>query len=271
MIFPLVVIQSSTKGVPAVVVGAVVFEVTTTVCCEEQPVPESVIVSVYVPAALTVLVAVAGPPVHWYPTPGVVELPVSVELAEAQVICDGAAMLIFGIAPLAVTFTIDVAVQPLAASVDVTVYVPAALTEAGLAALINDPPFHTIVPLLVPVRVALKFVQSILLLLVDVTAGVVVFAVTFTVEVAVQPLTASVDVTVYVPAVLMVAGFVALINDPPFQTIVPALVPVNETLVDVHVMFPLAIDDTAGAVVLLVTATVCEAVQPLPGSVTVTV
>lgn len=52
------------NGAPDVAVGGVVFVVTVTVCCDAQPVPKSVTVNVYVPAALTVLVAAAGPPVH---------------------------------------------------------------------------------------------------------------------------------------------------------------------------------------------------------------
>ena len=49
------------------------------------------------------------------------------------------------------------------------------------------------------------------------------------------------------------------------------LVPVNVELNVVHVKFPVPADVTAGGVVLLVTATVCVAVHPLPGSVTVKV
>jgi uncharacterized membrane protein len=151
------------------------------------------------------------------------------------------------------------------------VYVPAAVTIAGLAAFTKLPPFHTIVPELVPVNVALAVTQSILLLLAEETVGGVVFVVTTTVEVFVQPFVASVDVTVYVPAAVTVAGFVAPLNAPPFQTIVPALVPVNVMLEVVQVIFPELEDETVGGVVLLVTKTVCDEVQPLLGSVTVKV
>lgn len=50
---PLVVVQFSINGDPAVADGGVVFAETTTVCCEAHPVPRSVTVNVYVFAALT--------------------------------------------------------------------------------------------------------------------------------------------------------------------------------------------------------------------------
>jgi hypothetical protein len=64
VMFPLNVVHVNTKGNPAVAVGAVVLDVTTTVCCEAHPVPRSVMVNVYVFAALTEYVGEAGPPVH---------------------------------------------------------------------------------------------------------------------------------------------------------------------------------------------------------------
>ena len=95
---------------------------------------------------------------------------------------------------------------------------------------------------------------------------------TITWEVFVHPLVALVAVTVYVPAEETVAGFVAFVNAPPFQTIVfPALVPVNVALVVVHVIFPELVDVTVGGVVLEVTLTVCCEAQPVPISVTVNV
>ena len=73
----------------------------------------------------------------------------------------------------------DVLVHPFEALVAVTVYVPAALTVAGLAALVNVPPFHTIVfPAETPVRVAVGDVHVIMLLPGEVTVGGVVFDVT---------------------------------------------------------------------------------------------
>ena len=73
----------------------------------------------------------------------------------------------------------EVFVHPFEALVAVTVYVPAALTVAGLAALVNVPPFHNIVfPAETPVKVAVGDVQVIVPLPGDVTVGGVVFAVT---------------------------------------------------------------------------------------------
>lgn len=60
-------------------------------------------------------------------------------------------------------------------------------------------------------------------------------------------------------------------NEPPFQTMVPALVPVSVTEVVVQDKFPLEEAVTVGGVVLEVTVTVAVAVQPLVPSVAVTV
>ena len=77
---------------------------------------------------------------------------------------------------------VEVAVQPFVASVAVTVYVPAADTVAGLAALLNAPPFQTrLLPKLVPVKVELVVVQVRLPLLLAVTPGDVVLLVTLAV------------------------------------------------------------------------------------------
>jgi hypothetical protein len=190
----------------------------------------------------------------------VVEPPVKVTLEEVHVICKGVAILIFGNAPVEVTITEEVFVHPLEGFVAVTVYVPAVVTVAGFAAFVNVPPFHTIVfPRLVPVNVALGDEQVMFPELTDVKAGGVVLLVIFTVEVFVQPLAALVAVTVYVPAALTVAGLVALVNVPPFQTIVfPALVPVKVTLVVVQVILPELTEVTAGGVVLDVTLITAE-------------
>jgi len=127
----------------------------------------------------------------------VIELPVNVTLVVEQVSCEGVAILMFGIAPLDVIVTVEVDVHPLAGFVAVTVYVPAALTVAGFAALLNAPPFHTMVlPALVPVNVAVVVEQLILLLLVELTVGGVVLEVMVTVDVFVHPFIKLVDVTV---------------------------------------------------------------------------
>ena len=141
-------------------------------------------------------------------------------------------------------------VQPFEALVAVTVYVPAALTVAGLAAFVNVPPFHTIVfPAETPVKVAVGDVQVIVPLPGEVTVGGVVFAVTVYVEVLVQPFEALVAVTVYVPAALTVAGLAAFVNVPPFQTIVfPAEMPVKVAVGDVQVIVLLPGEVTVGGV-----------------------
>jgi hypothetical protein len=173
---------------------------------------------------------------------------------------------------LLVIVTVEVAVQPFDAFVDVTVYVPVALTDAGFAALLNAPPFHTIVPEPVPVNVELNVVQVKFPLLDDDKVGGVVLPVTTTVEVAVHPFAGVVAVTVYVPAALTDAGFAALLNAPPFHTIVlPALVPVNVAVVVVQEILLLLDDETTGGVLFIVATTVAVLVQPVLVFVTVTV
>jgi hypothetical protein len=182
-------------------------------------------------------------------------------------------MLTFGRAPLAVTTTVEVAVHPFAGFVAVTVYVPAAVTVAGFAALTKLPPFQTIVlPALVPVNVALVVEHEILLLLDDETVGGVVLDVMVTVDVAVQPFAGFVAVTVYVPAALTVAGFAALLKTPPFHTIVlPALVPVKVAVGVVQEILLLLAEETVGGVVLDVIVTVDVFVHPFIKLVAVTV
>jgi hypothetical protein len=71
------------------------------------------------------------------------------------------------------------------------------VTVAGLAALLSEPPFHTIVlPADVPVRVTDELVQVIVPLATAVTVGSVPVNVTLTVAVFVQPLVGFVAVTV---------------------------------------------------------------------------
>jgi len=180
-----------------VTIGGVVLLVTVTVCEAEQPFPGSVTVNVYVDAVLIVYVAVAGPPVQRYATPVVEELPINVTEVVVHVNGVGVAILIFGIAPLVVTVTVDVAEQPFEASVAVTVYVPGVVTVAGFAALLSVPPFQTIVfPALVPVSVTLDIAQVMFPELEDETKGRVVLLVTVTVCEAEQPFPGSVTVNV---------------------------------------------------------------------------
>jgi len=138
--------------------------------------------------------------------------------------------------------------------------------------LINAPPFHTIVPVPVPVNVELKVVHVKFPELDEATVGGVVFPVIVTVEVAVHPFAGFVAVTVYVPAALTVAGFAALLNAPPFHTMVlPALVPVNVAVVVVQLILLLLAELTSGGVVFIVATTVAVLVQPVLVFVTVTV
>ena len=89
---------------------------------------------------------------------------------------------------------------------------------------------------------------------------------------AVHPFAGSVAVTVYVPELLTVEGFVAFTNEPPFQTNVePADVPVSETEGTEQVIDPLLTAVTVGAIVSDKTITVDVAVHPFAGFVAVTV
>jgi hypothetical protein len=115
--------------------------------------------------------------------------------------------------------------------------VPAVLVVAGFAAFDIDPPFQTkLFPALVADKVDEEFVQVMIFdTPADEIIGGVVLDVTVTFCVEVHPLTGFVAVTVYVPAVLVVAGFAAFDNDPPFQTkLFPALVADNKEVVFVQ-------------------------------------
>ena len=194
VIFPLNVVHVNTKGNPAVAVGGVVFIVTATVVVAVHPFAGFVTVTVYVFAAFTVAVEVAAPavipaPVQLNVAPGVNELAVMFPLNVVHVNTKGNPAVAAGGVVFAVTATVDVFVQPVIASVAVTVYVPVAVTTAGLGLFNgNEPPFHTIVfPILVPVKVEFKFVHVILLLLIAETVGGVVLDVIVTELVPVQP------------------------------------------------------------------------------------
>jgi hypothetical protein len=135
---------------------------------------------------------------------------------------------------------------------------------------VSDPPFQTMVQFVaVPVRVALGE-EQVMLLPVAVTVGGVVFVVTVTVAVLVQPLAGSVAVTVYVPAAVTVAGFAALLSEPPFQTMLPDEVPVSvaEELMQLILVLDAV---TVGGVVFAVTVTVVVFWHPVTGSVAVQV
>ena len=113
-------------------------------------------------------------------------------------ICNGVNADTNGKPPLANTDAVVVFVHPLMALVAVSVYVPAEFTVAGFAAFNKAPPFHvSILPALVPVKVAVVFAQVKLLLeLADVIIGTVVLLVTDTTVVDAQPVNVFVAVTV---------------------------------------------------------------------------
>jgi hypothetical protein len=142
--------------------------------------------------------------------------------------------------------------------------VPAAVAVAGSGAFVSDGPFQTIVfPGEFPVRVTVVVVHVNDPLAVPLTVGGVLFSITITEEVFVHP-AGLVAVQVYVPGDVTVAGLAALLNDPPFQTIVfPADVPVSVTDVFVQVSVPDVTVVTAG-VGLTVMYVVCVMVlEPL--------
>jgi hypothetical protein len=122
----------------AVATGGVVFEVTVTDAEPIQPFVVLVTVTVYVPAAVTVLVAPVPPPLHAYVTPvdGVAVKVASVFVHDKFLFVVAPAV---GGVVFEVTVTDAVPVQPFTISVTVTVYVPAAVTT--LVALV-PPPLH---------------------------------------------------------------------------------------------------------------------------------
>ena len=113
-------------------------------------------------------------------------------------ICNGATTDTVGNPPLANTDAVVAFVHPLMALVAVSVYVPAEFTVAGFAAFSNAPPFHvSILPALVPVKVAVVFAQvKLLLAIADVITGKVVLVVTDTTVVVTHPFATLVDVNV---------------------------------------------------------------------------
>lgn len=118
---------------PAVTLGGETIFVTATVVVEVHPLLGSVTVTVYVPAAFTVGEAVVPPavipaPVQLYVAPLVVELALIVPLVVIQFNESAEPAVAFGGTVLLVTVTVVVDVHPLAGSVMVTVYVPAAFT-----------------------------------------------------------------------------------------------------------------------------------------------
>jgi hypothetical protein len=179
---------------------------TTTELFAVHPFDGLVTVKVYVPAALTVGVAVVTPetipgPVQLNVAPLVLDEPLSVtEVTEHVNVCDVPAFA-FGAPAAELTLTVFVAVQPFAGSVTVTVYVPATLT-VGLAVeppeTIPGPLQLKVAPLVEdePLRVADVAVQLKVCGAPAFALGAEVFEETKTFEVAVHPFAGSVTVTV---------------------------------------------------------------------------
>ena len=152
-----VVVQVNSIVEPALQFGIAISSVTTTSHVLVQPLLGSVTVSVYVPGALTVGVALA-PPLSIVPSdvaqlnvaPLVVELPAKVTVVVVHVSSIGEPALQFGGVISSVTTTSHVLVQPLLGSVTVNVYVPGALT-VGVAL---DPPLSIVPPVVLQLNVA---------------------------------------------------------------------------------------------------------------------
>ena len=131
-----VVVHVSTLSAPALTFGKLASNVTTATSVAVHPLTGFVTVSVYVPAALTVGVAVVAPDTIFPPplatqpkvTPGVVEVPSRAMDVVVHVSILSAPAFAFGGVLFRVTSATSVAVHPLTGFVTVSVYVPAAST-----------------------------------------------------------------------------------------------------------------------------------------------
>ena len=192
-----------------------------------------------------------------------------------QLIVAGEPAVSVGNVILLFTLTVVFVTQPLDGFVAVNVYVPDAFTVEGLTAFTNVPPFHmSVLPALVPVIVAVAFVQVIVPVADDdVMTGKVVFVVTAIVVITVHPFAGLIAITVYVPAAFTTAGFKGLTIPVPLHTnVLPALVAVNVALLLVHVILPeLTTVVIIGATVLDIAATVAVLKHPFAALVAVTV
>lgn len=240
----------------------------------------------YVPAAFTVGVAEFPPeiipgPFQLNVAPAVEEEPFRLTEPFVQFSVCAAPAFAFGAAVLEFTSTCEVAVHPFAGSVQVSVYVPAALT-VGVAVVppevIPGPPQLNVAPLVEedPFNVALAVEQFIVCAVPAFAFGAVVFEFTIACAVAVHPFEGSVTVTVYVPAAFTVgvAVFPPDVIPGPAQLNVAPPVPddpfsMTEDAVQERLCVPPPF--AFGAVVLPITATWSVAEHPLPGSLTVNV
>ena len=142
------------------------------------------------------MVEVVSPPLlHTYVTP-VDGLAVNVTLVTAQLKSPLLAALAVGAVVFELTVTLAVELQPFALSVTVTVYVPAAVTL--FVEVVSPPLLHKYVTPVdgLAVNVTLVTIQLKSPLLTALAVGAVVFELTVTLAVELQPLALSVTVTV---------------------------------------------------------------------------
>jgi hypothetical protein len=135
LMVPLDAAHVNVKDPPAVTAGVVVLLVTPTVVVDVHAVAGFVTVTVYVPTAFTVAVAVVPPlvipaPVQLNVAPLVVELALIVPLDAEHVNVNAPPAVTAGTVVLLVTPTVVVDVHAVPGSVTVTVYVPTAFTVA---------------------------------------------------------------------------------------------------------------------------------------------
>lgn len=278
--------QVNVCAVPAFAFGVLVFEFTTTCAVAEHPFAGSVTVNVYVPAALTVGVAVFAPevipgPIQLNVVPLVVEEPPRLTEVAIQFNVCVAPAFAFGTPAAAFTATCEEEVQPFAGSVTVNVYVPAAFTT-GVAVLppetIPAPVQLNVAPLVEddPFRVAEGEAQVNVCAAPAFEFGVLVFVFTTTCAGAEHPFAGSVTVNVYVPAALTVgvAVFPPEIIPGPAQLNVAPLV-AEEPFRLTEVIAQLSVGEVpafaSGAPAAAFTETCEGAEHPLDGSVTVNV
>ena len=124
----LAVLHVRSAGGAILTLGVVIFCVKLTDAEAIHPLDGSVAVTVYEPAALTVLVAVVIPPPQSKLTPSVDDDAVRVTLGTVQVKFAGGAIVTFGSVPFWFTVVDADALHPFDGSVTVTEYDPAVFT-----------------------------------------------------------------------------------------------------------------------------------------------
>jgi hypothetical protein len=264
----------------ALALGAVVLTLTDAVSVLVHPVEELVAVTVYVPVALTLGLAVVPPetipgPAQLNPVP----LVVAAERTTDVVVHVSVPPVALASGGVAVEFTSAVAVlvHPFAELLTVTVYVPDELT-LGLAELPPEtmpvPAQLKLVPLVVAAESTTDVVVQVRVPPVALAPGALVFSLTSAVPVLVQPFAELVTVTVYVP-VELTTGFAVVLPEtipgPAQLNPVPLVVAAERTtVVLVHVSVPPVVL-APGGVILELTNAVVALVHPLAEFVIVTV